>query len=410
MTTDPARTPNRRRFLAGAGALAAGAVLAPAGAFAAPSQSDLVIRELTTYRLKDGLFVKLTTDSGVSGWGECERGVDTVVERMVLDYGSKFVLGADPFQSTPALYDFFYREHDALGGVLAGAIAGLDIAMWDLKGRLLDVPIWRLLGGRYRERVRVYGSFGVNRWTKMSPAEAGRTAAKLAGRGMQTVKCRMQVRESHLDPYDDRTVEYAAALRKALPRDVGMFVDINNGYSAKRAIQVGLELHERFGMKYYEEPCSDQNHVHTRKVVEALPLAVIAGEKEYTPFQLQELITHADPDYINPDVIKHMGITGMQKAGVLSQVNQKPITLHNTRPTVSTAASLHLAASYTTLGPFMEYPDEDRFPRLLEIMAEPLARDGNMMAVPDGPGLGIEMREDAVRDQARHVQTLRFEG
>ena len=393
--------------LAGAGMIGAGPV---AGALAAPTESDLVIRELTTYLLKDALFVKLTTDSGVSGWGECERGVDTVIEQMVRDYGARYVLGADPFQSTPALYDFFYAEHDALGGVLAGAIAGLDIAMWDLKGRILDVPLYRLLGGQYRDRMRVYGSFAVDRWRKMSAKEAAQVAEKFVSRGMDTVKCRMQVRESALDPYEDKTVEYATAIHRAVRREADVFVDINNGYTPKRAIRVGIELYDRFGMKYFEEPCSDQNHSHTKEVVDAVPMHVIAGEKEYTPFQLQELITYADPDYLNPDVIKHMGATGMQKAGTLSQVNQKPIVLHNTRPTVSTAASLHLASSYPIIGPFMEYPDEDKFPRLLDVMAEPFQRDGPIMRVPEGPGLGIEMVEAEVIDQAKDVRTVRFEG
>ncbi|MEE4538237.1 MAG: mandelate racemase/muconate lactonizing enzyme family protein [Erythrobacter sp.] len=400
--------PNRRDVLMGGMALGVSAAFGPTGAIAAPAQSDLIIRELKTYRLEDALFVRLTTDSGISGWGECERGVDTVVDRLIRDYGARYVLGADPFQSTPALYDLFYAEHDALGGILAGAIAGLDIAMWDLKARILDVPLWRLLGGQYRNAMTIYGSFGVDRWTKMTPQEAVQVAEKFVDRGIETVKCRMQVREIALDPVPDRTVEYATAIHNAVGNDAEVFVDINNGYSVKRAIQVGLELRDRIGMRFYEEPCSDQNHSATKQVVDAVPMHVIAGEKEYTPFQLQELITYADPDYLNPDVIKHMGITGMIKAGTLSQVNQKPIVLHNTRPTISTAASLHLASSYPIIGPFMEYPDEDRFPRLLSVMAEPLRREGAKMFVPEGPGLGIEMIEEEVVEQAIEVATLNY--
>jgi L-alanine-DL-glutamate epimerase-like enolase superfamily enzyme len=395
---------SRRHMLKTSG-LAAGASLLGAQSLAAPSASDLKITELATYLLKDALLVKLTTDSGIEGWGECERGVDTTIEELLYTEGSKYVLGADPFQTMPALYDFFYDEHDQLGGTLAGAIAGLDIAMWDLKARILDVPIWRLLGGRYRDRMTVYGSFATDRWQKMSPKEAADVALKFVRRGLDTVKCRMQVRESHLDPRDDRTVEYVEAIKKRVPKDTEVFVDINNGYSVKRAILIGQELHDRFGMQYYEEPCSDQNHANTRKVAEALPMYIIAGEKEYTPFQLQEMVTYADPDYLNPDVIKHMGITGMQRAGIISQLNQKPIIMHNTRPTVSTAASLQLAASYPIIGPFMEYPDEDKFPRLLDIMKEPFTFDGSDMMVPEGPGLGIEINEEEVRAQARAVRT-----
>ncbi|MEM9839341.1 MAG: mandelate racemase/muconate lactonizing enzyme family protein [Pseudomonadota bacterium] len=400
---------DRRQFLnrgaAGLGAMALG----PVGGFAAPSESDLKITEVTTYLLKDALLVKLKTDSGIEGWGECERGVASTIEELLYTEAAPYVLGEDPFQSTSALYDFFYREHDQLGGTLAGAIAGLDIAMWDLKARILDVPIWRLLGGQYRDRMNIYGSYATDRWRKMGPKEAADVALKFVRRGFDTVKCRMQVRESALDPREDRTVEYIAAIKKKVPNDIEVFTDINNGYSVKRAILIGQELHDRFGMKYFEEPCSDQNHSNTRKVAEALPMYIIAGEKEYTPFQLQEMVTYADPDYLNPDVIKHMGITGMQRAGIISQLNQKPIIVHNTRPTVSTAASLQLAASYPIIGPFMEYPDEDKFPRLLDIMKEPFQIDGSVMMVPQGPGLGIEIDEAEVQDQARQVRTRTLE-
>lgn len=400
---------DRRKLLSSSAGIAGAALVAPVGAMAAPQASDLVIRELTVFRLRDALFVKLKTDSGVEGWGECDRSVASTAQELIAAEAARFVLGADPFQSSKALYDFFFAKHDALGGILAGAIAGLDIAMWDLKARILDVPIWRLLGGQFRDEMPVYGSYATDRWRKMTPKEAADMAVKFARRGMRTVKCRMQVRESALDPARDRTVEYVETISKRLPKDVDLFVDINNGYTAKRAIRIGLELYERFGMKYFEEPCSDQNHSHTKEVVDALPMHIIAGEKEYTPYQFQELITYADPDYLNPDVIKAMGITGMQKIGTLSQVNQKPITLHNTRPTISTAASLHLASSYPIIGPFMEYPDEDKFTRLMRILKKGLDYNEGMMRVPDGPGLGIEIDEEEVRTQAVSVETRVFE-
>lgn len=396
---------DRRQFISGGAGLAGASALGPVGALAAPQESDLVIRELTVFHLRDAVFVKLTTDSGVEGWGECDRTVPSTVKELVIAEGSRFVLGADPFQTTKTLYDFFFQEHDALGGILAGAIAGLDIAMWDLKAKILDVPIWRLLGGKFRDEIPLYGSYATDRWRKMSPREAADVALKLARRGMKTVKCRMQVRESALDPVPDRTVEYVEAISRRLPQEVDLFVDINNGYTAKRAIRIGRELYERFGMKYFEEPCSDQNHSHTKEVVDALPMHIISGEKEYTPYQFQELITYADPDYINPDVIKAMGITSLQKIGTLSQVNQKPITLHNTRPIISTAASLHLAASYPILGPFMEYPDQDKFERLLRVLKGGLDYEDGFMRVPDGPGLGVELDEEEMRAQALNVET-----
>ena len=206
----------------------------------------------------------------------------------------------------------------------------------------------------------------------------------------------MQIREDHLNPVNDQTIAYVDAIEKEIGRDAELFVDINNGYSAARAIQIGRILQDEYGHRFYEEPCSDQNHIETARVVEALDLGVIAGEKEYTLFQVDELITYANPDYLNPDVIKAGGITVMNKIKALSQMRQKPLIFHNTRPTISTAATLQLAASAPTIGPFFEYPDRDRFTEQIAVVEEYLdVRDG-YITVPDSPGIGIDIDEAKV--------------
>jgi L-alanine-DL-glutamate epimerase-like enolase superfamily enzyme len=402
----------RRQVLHGAGGAAVAALgmrglLAPA--FAAPRESDLKIVEVKTFAFPDtGFFVKLTTDSGGVGWGECDASRPKLMETLVQDLFAPTVLGKDPFNSGPVTEALFYADHDfGPGGALANAIAGIDIALWDLKGRILDVPIYRLLGGKYRSEIEGYGSYGTSRWRKLTPQQAADKAMTYLRKGFRTVKCRMQVRESHLNPNEDRTIEYVDTIRKRIGRDVEFFVDINNGYSAKRGIQIGHVLQEQYGMNYFEEPCSDQNHSETKQVVDALRMGIIAGEKEYTPFQIEELIRYADPDYLNPDVIKAMGITGMHKMGVLSQVNQKPIIMHNTLPVVSTAASLQLAAAYPIIGPFMEYLDVDDHRPMLAILKTPFRFDSGMLTIPDGPGLGIEIDEARLESLAASVRARR---
>ena len=183
-----------------------------------------------------------------------------------------------------------------------------------------------------------------------------------------------------------------------------LFVDINNGYSAARAIEVGRVLQDRYGHRFYEEPCSDQNHIETASVVDALDLGVIAGEKEYTLFQIDEMITYANPDFLNPDVIKAGGFTVMEKVTALSQMRQKPIIYHNTRPTISTAATLQLAASTPQVGPFFEYPEADNFVDLIAtVKPYPTVEDG-YIEVPDLPGLGIYIDEEAVVARSRQIR------
>ncbi len=394
------------RSLGGAAAVGVGGALGSAdSAMAAPTESDLVIREVKTFVMDDAIFVKLTTDSGVSGWGECDAGSHYVMEAFIHSEHAGRVLGRDPFDNERLYDDMFYRSHDfGPGGALSNSIAGIDIALWDLKARILDVPLYRLLGGKYRDRMPIYGSYGVGRWQRMSKREAAAQAVKFVREGLRTVKCRMQIRENHLNPVEDRTLEYVDAIEKEIGNDAELFVDINNGYSAARAIQVGRVLQDKYGHRFYEEPCSDQNHVETARVVDALDIAVIAGEKEYTLWQLDELIRYANPDYLNPDVIKAGGITVMQKIGVLAQARQKPMILHNTRPTISTAASLQLAASLPAIGPFFEYPEADRFVEQIGTVKDYPRLDDGYLVVPDTPGIGIELDEEKVLARSRQVR------
>ena len=197
-------------------------------------------------------------------------------------------------------------------------------------------------------------------------------------------------------PAEDRTIEYVDAIQAEIGSDAELFVDINNGYSAARAIQIGRILQDRYGHRFYEEPCSDQNHVETARVVEALDLGVIAGEKEYTLYQIDELITYANPDFLNPDVIKAGGVTVMKKIAALSQMRQKPIIFHNTRPTISTAATLQLAASTPLVGPFFEYPEADRFEEQIGVVVEYLDVSDGHIVVPETPGIGIDIDEERV--------------
>ncbi|MGF1544447.1 MAG: mandelate racemase/muconate lactonizing enzyme family protein [Parvularculaceae bacterium] len=399
---------DRRRLITGAAAAGVGLVgvgVCRAQETRAPAGSDLVIDEIKTYVMDDAIFVRVRANSGEIGWGECDAGSHQVMEAFIHSEHARRALGRDPFDTEPIWDEMFYRSHDfGPGGALSNSIAGIDIAIWDLKGRILDAPIHKLLGGEYRSSQPVYGSYGTGRWEKLTKKEAVAQAVKFVKRGFRTVKCRMQIREDHLNPTNDRTLEYVDAIEREIGSDAELFVDINNGYTAARAIEVGRVLQDKYGHRFYEEPCSDQNHVETAEVVRALDLGVLAGEKEYTIWQLDELIRYANPDYLNSDVIKAGGITIMDKIATLAQARQKPMILHNTRPTISTAASLQLVASMPTVGPFFEFPDVDRFPEQIGVVKNYLDYADGEIRVPQGPGLGMEIDEEKVVARASSVK------
>ncbi|MDX2269892.1 MAG: mandelate racemase/muconate lactonizing enzyme family protein [Bryobacter sp.] len=357
------------------------------------------VRTVETFRHAKALAVKLTCENGAYGWGETSSDNPAILEAIVHEALKEEIIGQNAFDAEPNWDRMFYANHDSgPGGALANAIAGIDIAAWDLRGRALKLPVSALIGGRYRERVKVYGSFGVGFGKRLTTDQAAAQARKFVDKGYRAVKVRMQIRENRQNPDPDPTFDYVRAVRSAIGKDVELLVDINNGYTVQRAIEVGLRLNEEFSVRYYEEPASDQYHEESAKIAAALPrMAIIAGEKEYTRWQLRSLIVHGDVDYLNPDVVKAGGITEMKKIAAMAQAFEKQIICHNTRPVWSTAATLHLMASISNAGPFMEYPDEDEFASLLALVQRGFRYADGYLSVPTTPGLGVEVDEAALR-------------
>lgn len=359
------------------------------------------IKEINTFVVNSlGCFVQVVADNGATGWGEADADNPPLMAAFINNGIKQEVLG-EPVWDGEKLWDkMFFGNHDhGPGGALTNAIAGIDLALWDLKGKLLGLPVYKLLGGMYRDKVRVYGSFGISFGRTYTPEQAAAQAKKFVDQGFTCVKLRIQIRENRQNPNPDPTLIYARAVRKAIGNDIDFWVDINNGYSAARAIEMAKKLKQEFGVIFYEEPVSDQTHSETAAVVKAVDLPVIQGEKQYTRWQERELIIYGNPDVLNPDPIKAGGLTEMKKIAAIAQVYGKPIMCHNTRPTLSTAAALHFAASIPNCGEFLEYVDitSEKYAPVAALMKTKLRFEKGYLYVPQGPGFGVEMDEQAIR-------------
>jgi L-alanine-DL-glutamate epimerase-like enolase superfamily enzyme len=362
--------------------------------------SGIKITGLKTYRLHRAILVKLETNAGISGWGESSPNSTEVIETFLHHTMKELVIGQDPFNNELIWDRLFWENHD-LGpaGALPYAVAGIDLALWDLKGKILKQPVYNLLGGKYREDMLTYGGFGVYGGT-VSVEEAVERALNLAGKGFKVVKLRMQIREYNLDPVPDPTLKYYEAVRKALPEDVELFVDPNEGYTAARAIQIGRAL-EEMGMPYYESPCPLEAHKDTAAVVEALNIPVLAGEKCYTRWQFRDLILQANPDVIQPDIIKAGGITEVKKIAALGQTFFKKMAPHNTKPTLGTAAAMHLMASVSNAGPFIEFIETEIYTEVMSVFENQVEFSNGRLKVPEGHGLGLVLNEKKLEKLAR---------
>lgn len=407
MNPHPRREFLKSTALLGATALASPSLRAQSPATAAPSAnfSTVKITGLQCHVLPREriVLVELSTDAGVTGWGECAWDGDDLMKVLVDGKLAEECVGQN-LHDVRRMWDWmFYQNHDlGPGGALPNAISGIDIAIWDARGRLLGLPIHQLLGGKYRDKIQAYGSVPVRRGG-VSVEDCVKRCLAFVEQGYACVKVRMQIREHYLNPDPDPTFAYVAAVRKAIGDKIELMVDANNGYSASRAIQTGRQLYEKWGVKYFEDPVSDQNHLEMAQVVAALDdVEIVAGEKCYTRWQFKDLITQGQVDILNPDIVKVGGFTEFDRIHHLATCYQKPIQAHNTRPTISTAASLQAMATFSQVAKYIEYPILDgALEAQTRLFRQDIRPKNGWLHLPTGPGLGLDPDVAAIRAAAR---------
>lgn len=337
------------------------------------------------------LFILVRASNGQFGLGEASP-MNVRVEAAMLEHSLRdLLLGADPFDTGPLYHRILFRRFK-LGpqGALSETMAGVDQALWDLKGKILGQPVWRLLGGRFRDRIPVYFSYGWDH--KATPAEVGRLMGAAAQRGYGAVKIRMDWSPARLDPVDDPAERMLTEIRAAVGPKVQLMFDVNNGYSTARAIEMGRRLYEKFGIVHYEEPTPQYDYSAMAEVARAQPVPIAAGEHEYTLWQFKDLITQGRPAIVQPDVTKCGGLTPSMQIAALVEAHNLSIVCHCTTPTVGMAATLHYVAAVEPARPRQEFTGERE--SLQRFFSNRLEFSEGWMRVPDGPGLGLDAKLD----------------
>jgi len=339
-------------------------------------------------------FVRVYTDEGLVGIGECFRRQPQTIKTLVEDYLNPALMGKDPLD-TEVLWRDMFRAASAsdMGGAVYCAIAGLDIALWDLKGKALGVPIYKLLGGKARDKVRMYAS---SMRRDLSPIEEARRAVSFVEEGYSAYKLHSAVPGGIDDPAD-QTIDTVREVRSAVGDDIEILVDVNGAFSTHHAIEIGEKLQD-LGVFHFEEPRPHYDLDGLATIADALTMPVASGEMIYTHWQYRDLILQGKVDIIQPDIVKVPGFTEFQKIAALCSAFGKPMTVHNTQPTISTVAHLHVCAAYPHIPYAQEYNIEPTSIRdELPILVNPLEVKGGYLDVPEGPGLGVELDEGMVR-------------
>jgi L-alanine-DL-glutamate epimerase-like enolase superfamily enzyme len=338
-------------------------------------------------------FVFIHTDEGITGIGECFRRQPLVTKTVVEELLAPAILGKDPIDTEARFRDMATAGQALeIGGAVWIGIAGLDIAMWDLKGKILNLPIYQLLGGKVREKVPVYASSMAR---NLTPLQEANRALSFVEKGYTGYKLHSAV-PGRIDDSADQTIATVTEVRKAVGDDIDILVDVNGAYSVHHAIEIGKQL-EELRVFHFEEPRPHYDLPGLANVAEALDIPIASGEMIYSLYEYKELMIRGKVDIIQPDIVKTPGFTTLIKIANLAESLGIPITCHNTQPTISTVAHAHFVAATPGAPYAQEYNIEsvsirDEHP----ILSEPLQITNGYLEVPNGPGLGVSLDMEMV--------------
>ena len=336
------------------------------------------------------LFVKVDTDTGVSGWGECSPMKVPVIVSYLKECVIPVALGREAHDVEDIILSVLRGAYKINGQALWIALSGMEIALWDIIGRSAQVPVYKLLGGAVRKRIPVYAS---SMRRDITPAEEADRMERLVGeKGFSAVKVKIGKRYGFdEDETPGRTVGVVAEVRRRLGDGIEIMVDANSCYSASKAIRMGREL-EQYGIFHFEEPCPYLDIDAHAEVARALDTPVALGEQEWNPLVFKEMLVKKAADIIQPDIVKAGGFSQMKKLAALAEAFGAVMTPHQTKA-FGTVINLHLAASTPCVRYYQEYSIESPHLRDEIFRNYPAVVDGHM-SVPEEPGLGLEFRDE----------------
>lgn len=350
------------------------------------------------------VFVKVYTDEGLTGVGEGTLEYKEKALCGAVEHIKSYLLGKDPCQ-IERHYHAIYRDAYWRGGaVLMSALSAVEMALWDILGKSLGVPVWQLLGGRANDDCRIY----VNGWFAgaKTPEEFGERARAAAERGVSAMKWDpfgknyMQISPAELR----QAVRCIAAVREAVGEDVELLIEGHGRFDVPTATRIAAEI-APFRPLFFEEPVPPDNLEALAAVREKSPVPIAAGERLYTRYDYNELFRRRAADYIQPDISHAGGIMELKKLAAQAEANYIAFAPHNPSGPVANAATLQIAGccpNFCILEIMYADVDYRRY-----ITNENLVYENGRIRIGDKPGLGIELNEEECLRHPYAEHTLR---
>lgn len=353
------------------------------------------ITDVRTIFVDRYLFVQVDTDAGITGVGESGTWGFLEASAKVVETYKRYLIGQDPLRIEHH-WQYLYRWNAFRGAAIMGALSAVDIALWDIAGKHFGVPCYALMGGKTRDKARVYYHV------------FGHTREELV-RGCVEAKASGFTAVGHLTPFTDDprdqpffkthaskigdAIETVRQYREAVGDEVDLCIEIHRQLTPAEAVVLARGI-EPFRPFFYEDPILPDNFDQMGLVAQQIHIPIATGERLHTIYEFQMLLARGAVQYVRPDVCMCGGLTGAKKIAALAEAHYVGVVPHNPLGPVSTAACLQLAACIPNFA-LQEYPlGEDRPPKS-EIVKKPLQREGGYLIIPDAPGIGIELVEDA---------------
>ncbi|MEW9122542.1 MAG: galactonate dehydratase [Thermotaleaceae bacterium] len=353
------------------------------------------------------LFLKIVTDEGIVGWGEpVIEGRAATVKAAVKEL-MEYLIGKDPLKIEDH-WNVMYRAGFYRGGpILMSAIAGIDQALWDIKGKYYNAPVYQLLGGKCRDSIKVYTWIGGDR-----PSDVTDAAKEAVRSGFEAIKMNATEELQYIDSYEkiDKVVERVAAIREALGDDFGIGVDFHGRVSKTMAKVLAKEL-EPFRPMFIEEPVLPENNEALREIANLTSTPIATGERMFSRWDFKKLLSDGYVDIIQPDVSHAGGITEVKKIASMAEAYDVALAPHCPLGPIALASCLHVDATchnaviqeqslgihYNKENDLLDYIDNKEVFNFIDGYAK----------IPEGPGLGIEINKEYLRERAKEGHNWR---
>ncbi|RCH56029.1 galactonate dehydratase [Mucilaginibacter hurinus] len=346
------------------------------------------------------LFLKIETDGGIVGWGEPVIEGKAATVKAAVDELMEYLVGKDPMHIEDH-WNVMYRSGFYRGGaILMSAIAGIDQALWDIKGKFFNAPVYQLMGGKARDKMKVYSWIGGDR-----PAEVGEAAKLMAEQGFQAVKMNATEELQYVDSYDniDAAVARVAAVREAGGPELGIGIDFHGRVHKPMAKILAKEI-EQYRPMFIEEPVLPENNEDLREIANHVAIPIATGERMFSRWEFKKLLQDGYADIIQPDVSHAGGITECKKIISMAEAYDVVAAPHCPLGPIALAACLQVDA--TCHNAFIQEQSlgihYNQGSDLLDYLVDKTVfeyKDG-YVNIPGKPGLGIEINEDHVRKMA----------